>query len=166
MGKMTNGRMAYLLSVDTHRAKSPVISWIEENIRTGKANPDYGEACAEVIQEVTIRLVENVDYEVEDGKVISVITGWKSTPYFENPSKPTKQEIDLLEICEHNHFIWLRGMCFEILDMLDHPHSCSIDYHIMEEECSGAGCERTGPVNYHGGRSWQYYCGGGPRCCP
>lgn len=166
MGKMTNGRMAYLLSVDTHRAKSPVISWIEENIRTGKANPDYGTNCAEVIQEVTARLVENVDYEVEDGKVISVITGWKSTPYFENPSKPTKQEIDLLEVCGHNHFVWLRGLCFEILDMLDHPHPCSIDYHIIEATCSGIGCEKVGPVNYAGTNEYQYYCGGSSRCCP
>lgn len=163
MAKMTNGRMAHLLSVDTHRAKSPVISWIEENIRTGKANPDYGTSCIEVIQEVSIRLVESVDYEVKDGKVTHVITGWKSYPYFENPAKPTKQEIDLLEVCEHNHFVWLRGLCFEILDMLDHPHSCSLDYHIMEKPC--VGCDKDGPVNYFGGE-WVHYCNGSSRCCP
>ena len=165
MVTMTNGRMAYLLSVDTHRALSPVINWIEDNIRTGKANVDYGTSCSEVIQEVSVKYTENVDYEVVDGKVVSVITGWRSAPYFEDISKPTREEIDLLEVCEHSHFKWLRTYCFEILSMLDHPHSSTIDYHIMEAPC--VGCGKQGPVNYSFAKGdWSNYCGGSPRCCP
>lgn len=166
MVTMTNGRMAHLLSVETHRAIGPVISWIEDNIRTGKAEPDYGTYCSEVIQEVTVRYKESVDYEVVGGKVVSVCTGWKSEPYFENPSKPTKKEIDLLEVCEYSHYKWLKKHCHEIMDILNHPHSSTICYHVMEETCSGSGCEKIGPVNYHGGKHWEYYCGGSPRCCP
>lgn len=167
MVTMTNGRMAYLLSLDTIRAKCPIVRWTEENIRTGKANSDYGERCKDVIQEVSIRFVETVDFEVVGGKVTQVITGWKSEPYFADCAKPTKQEVDLLEVCDYNHFKWLRAYCFEILAIIDHPHSCSIEYHIAEETCSGSGCQRSGPVNYlHTQGNWSYYCGGSPRCRP
>ncbi|QPI18274.1 hypothetical protein POP15_226 [Pectobacterium phage POP15] len=166
MVTMTNGRMAHILSMATHRAEYPVVRWIEENIKSGKANTDYGTSCVEIMKEVTVRFVMEFAYEVEDGNVISVIHGFKADPYFEDRTKPTEKEIDLLELCDYNAFMVLRQMCFTMLDAFNHPHSCTIDYHIMEEDCSGAGCEKTGPVNYHGGRNWQYYCGGGPRCCP
>lgn len=167
MVTMTNGRMAYLLSIDTIRAKCPIVGWIEENINTGKALTDYGTHCVDLIQEVSVRFVECVDFEVLNGKVTQVITGGKSEPYFADGAKPTKQEIDLLEVCEYSHFQWLRMYCFEILAILEHPHSCSIDYHIKEGSCSGSGCDREGPVNYlHSNGNWSYFCGGGPRCCP
>lgn len=165
MVTMTNGRMAYLLSLDTIRAKCPIVRWIEENIHTGKANSDYGERCKDVIQEVSIRFVETVDFEVVDGKVTQVITGRKSEPYFADCAKPTRQEIDLIEVCEYSHFKWLRTYCFEILAIIDHPHSCSIDYYIKEEPC--VGCDKDGPVNYlNQNGNWSHYCGGSPRCCP
>lgn len=121
--------------------------------------------CKDVILEVSVRLVDTVDFEVVDGEVTRVITGRKSEPYFTNGAKPTKQEIDLLEVCEYSHFKWLRQYCFEILAIIDHPHSCSIDYHIVEKPC--VGCGKQGPVNYfHRKGVWSHYCGGSPRCCP
>lgn len=166
METMTNDMMANLLSLDIIRAECPIVRWIEENIKTGKANSDYGTSCIDVIEEVSVRFVETIDFEIVGGEVTQVITGWKSEPYFADCAKPTKEEIDLLEVCEYAHFEWLRGYCFEILAMKNHPHSCSIDYHIKEEPC--AGCEKQGPVNHcpYPDGNWSHYCGGGPRCCP
>lgn len=166
MVTMTNGRMAHILSIATHRKEYPVVRWIEENIASGKANTDYGTSCVEVMQEVRVRIVEEFDYEVDNGDVISVVCGYKAEAYFQDRTKPTKKEIDLLELCDYNTFMILRGMCFTMMGAFKHPSSCSIDYHIMETTCSGAGCDKVGPVNYHGGRDWEHYCGGGPRCCP
>lgn len=163
MVTMTNGRMAYLLSVNTHRAEYPVVRWIEENIANGKAAPDYGTSAKEVIQEVSVRFVEAFEYEVIDGKVTKVITGWKSEPFFEDPAKPTKKEVDLIEVCDYTSYKMLKNMCHEILTAFRHPHSCTLDYYIMEKPC--VGCDKQGPVNYFGG-DWEHYCQGSPRCCP
>lgn len=163
MVTMNNGRMAYLLSMKTHREKFPVIRWIEDNIQNGKVSIG-GENCKEVIEEVTVRHVEDIVYNVKDGVVVSLALGWIVTPYFEDPARPRKEEIDLLEVCDHNQMQWLRTLCFDILEAFDRPHSCAIDYYVNEEECSG--CRRIGPVNYHNGNNWSYYCGGSDRCCP
>lgn len=163
MVTMNNGRMAHLLSMKTHREKFPVIRWIEDNIRTGKAASDYGTLCKEVIQEVTVRHIEEIIYNVEDGEVKSLALGWKVDSYFEDPARPKKEEIDLLEVCDNNEMRWLRTLCFDIVEAFDRPHSCSIDYHVMEKPC--VGCEKPGPVNYLGG-NWEHYCGGNPKCCP
>lgn len=166
MVTMTNGRMAHLLSVRTHREEYPGVRWIEERIRAGSANSDYGTSCVEVIEEVTVRFIEEIAYEVDNGEVVSVICGYKADRFFEDRTRPKKEEIDLLELCEESEYRMLQRMCRLILDIFNHPHSCSYDYHIRKEPCSGSGCDSEGPVNYHGGRGWQYFCGGSPRCCP
>lgn len=166
MATMTNGRMAHLLSVKTHRGEYPVVRWIEENIANGKAAPDYGTSAKEVIQEVSVRFVESFEYEIIDGKVTRVIAGWNADRFFDDPTKPTRKEIDLIEVCDYTLYKMLKNMCHEILAAFRHPHSCSLDYYIMEATCSGSGCEKIGPVNYFGVSEYQYYCGGSPRCCP
>lgn len=167
MVTMTNGRMAHLLSIDTHRKGYPVVRWIEENIQSGKANTDYDLSCKDVIEEVSVKLEGTFEYEVLDGKITQVITGWKAEPFFEDPKRPTRKEIDLLEVCDPMGYNMLKEMCHEILVALDRPHSCSIEYLIIEDMCQGAGCDKIGPVNYlHGGKDWRYFCGGSPRCCP
>lgn len=163
MERMTNGRMAHILSINTHRKEYPVVGWIEENIRSGKADPDLGTSCVNVIGEVAVRFIEQFEYEVLDGKVTQVICGQRAEPFFEDPTKPTRQEIDLLEVCDYNYHGVLKSMCQEILCAFRHPHSCAIDYHVEEAECL---CGKVGAVNYKGPSGWQYYCGGSPRCCP
>lgn len=163
MVTMNNGRMAYLLSMKTHREKFPVIRWIEDNIREGKVSIG-GKACKEVIEEVTVRHIEDIVYNVVGGEVTSLELGWVVTPYFEDPARPRKEEIDLLEVCDHNQMQWLRTLCFDLIEAFNRPHSCSIDYYVREERCER--CERVGSVNYYDGKNWSYYCGGSDRCCP
>lgn len=163
MERLTNGRIAHLLSVKTHREQYPVVRWIEENISSGKANSDYGTSCVEVVQEASVRFVEEFEYEIVDGRATRVIAGWRADRFFEDPAKPTREEIDLLEVCDYTCYQMLKRMCLEILAAFRHPHSCSIDYHIMEDIC---GCGKVGAVNYKSDRGWEYRCGGSPRCCP
>lgn len=163
MKTMNNGGMAYLLSMKTHREKYPVVSWIEDNIRKGKVTIG-GKPCPEVLEEVTVRHVEEIIYCVEGGEVTKLELGQVVSAYFEDPARPRKEELDLLEVCDQNQMQWLRTLCFDILEAFDRPHSCTIDYHVREEKCGG--CERTGSVNYFDGQNWSYYCGGSHRCCP
>lgn len=164
MARLTNYQMSYLLSMTTHRKFFPVVNWIEQQIEKGTAEPDYGTSCSEVIDEVKVSYgsCEDLDYAVKDGDVLHIELGWVANRYFEDPAEPHKTEIDLLELCEPTHYKWLRLLCMGMEEFFDHPHSCGLDYHIMEDECH---CGKHGPVNYYAG-NWQYFCGGSPRCCP
>lgn len=167
MVKMTPAKMAGHLSIRNHRERFLVARWIEANIRSGKAAPDFGEGwAAEVVDEVRVRAVkEDIDYEVVGGILTSVVTGYRATKFFATPGEPTKEEIELLEVCDPQHFKWLEYLCIEIAWAFDHPHSCAIDYHIREEECCSCGNKKQA-VNYHDGKRWLNFCGGSPRCCP
>lgn len=167
MDQIDNKQMALILSIDTHRKEYPVVRWIEENIASGKADTDYGDHCKELIQEASVRFIEPFEYEVVDGKVTRVIVGWKADPFFEDVAAPKERELDLLAMCDPGYHGVLKRMSLEMLAAFKHPHSCSLEYHIMEDECCGAGCEKRGPVNYLFNRgNWGYFCGGSPRCCP
>lgn len=165
MGRLTNYQMSYLLSLKTHREKYPVVHWIESQIAEGKADSDFGEHCKEVIDEVRVHYagLEDIDYAVEDGKVVSLVLG---PAFFEDDANPTKEEFDLLEVVRPQCHRVLREFCEVIPEFFEHPHSCNIEYFVREEDCSGSGCERKGPVNYLNGKEWLNYCGGSPRCCP
>lgn len=163
MARMTNYQIAYLLSLKTHREKFPVIRWIEDNIRDGKITIS-GKPCTEVIEEVSVKNTEEIVYSVADGKVASLALGWAVESYFSDPANPTKEEIDLLEVCEPDKMPGLKILCFDIEEAFEKPHSCSIDYYVKDERCPG--CGRRGSVNYFDGQNWSYYCGSYFQCCP
>lgn len=166
MGRITNYQIAYLLSLKTHREKYPVVRWIESCIESGTANLDFGDKCSEVIDEVVVSYgTSEVSYGVREGKVICIFVGQRAEGFIEDLSNPGKEEIDMIELCDPRHHMWLRLLCKNIEEILQKPHSCKINYQVREEKCSLCG-KWLGPVNYFDGVTWKTHCGGSSRCCP
>lgn len=161
---MTPGELARALSIDYHR-NFLCVRWAESNILLGKVD-DYGSAACEVVEGVAVDFDNTkVYYEVLDGKLVAVVLGHYANRYVEDHTNPKEEELALFQVVEPEKYAKLAGEASLYDFMFDHPHSCSINYIIREEVCSGAGCGKTGPVNYYH-KYWEYYCGGGPRCCP
>ena len=161
---MRPGEVARSLCIATHRSFL-CVRWAELNISLGKVE-DYGEYAGEVVEAVAVSGGEkgNIYYEVTDGKIVSVCLGYASR-YVEDHTNPKEDELALFQVVEPEKYAKLAEEATLYPVMFNMPHSCRIDYIIREEKCSGAGCNKIGPVNYHFG-DWKYYCGGGPRCCP
>lgn len=142
--------MLEILNMDVQRSRFFVIKWIEDHLERDEEDKLF-------VKEVTVRLTEDFSYEIENGKVKSVILYEDMLDFFEDPANPTFQELELLSVAYPKRFKWLLELCFEMRDAFDHPHSCSIDYLREEKKCCG--CNRIGPVNHiDHDKNTRYYC--------
>lgn len=163
MAKLTNYQMSYLFSLETHRRAYPVISWIEQRI---VKNSFYGEGGKNIIEQVRVSCPgeEDIYYGITEGKVTCVLTGDKSHNFFSDPTNPLKEEFDLIEVIQPQHYQWLRLVCMGLPNFFRSPHSCTLYNVIKESPCEG--CGTWGEVNYATGEELKYFCGGRPGCLP
>ena len=150
--------MLEILNMDVQRKRFFVIKWIEDHLGRDKEGQAF-------VKEVAVRLTDEFSYEIENGKVKGVVLYEDMLDFFEDYTKPTFQELELLSVAYPKRFKWLVELCFEMRDAFDHPHSCTIDYFTEQKNCCG--CNRIGPVNYiDENENTRYYCGNSERCLP
>lgn len=161
MARITNYQMSYLLSISTHRAKYPVVRWIEEKMDKENKSEWNGWMGEGLLECVHVSLGGNgLSYYLnENMKVVSVFG-----ETLEGVSEPSKSDIDFLQAVNPEEYSFQQELCCGVLQqMFARPHSCLIQPEYKTSKCR---CGETGIVNYYSGYRWEYYCGGGPRCCP
>ena len=175
MAAITNSEAAIFLSLSFHRDKFPGLLEVEGAIKTNRADTDFVDN-KEVVVGATIRDAWSdavFEYETDDkGDVfgIHLLDSGRSAHYFLDANEPKGTELDLLAMVDPFLHAKTIRTALLIRDVFLNPtgfaNSYTIVYNLREEDCSGNGCEKRGPVNYNGYSEWQYFCGGSPRCCP
>lgn len=160
MGRITKYQMSYLLSISTHRAKYPVVGWVENRMKKENKTDwngwlGYGALeCVNVILGDT-RLSYTLDQDLRVESLFDV--------GLESVGEPSKEDLDFLEVVYPEEFKSKFQLCHKIKEIFDRPHSCLIQPEYSTGECR---CGKTGIVNCYSGYGWEYYCGGSPRCTP
>lgn len=161
MGRITNYQMSYLLSVSTHRAKYPVVNWVEEQMKR-EDNYNWSRWLGYgALECVHILLGENkFSYTLnQDLRVTSLF----DCHGFRDVSEPTKEDIDFLEVIYPEEYKSKFAICHSMEEIFKRPHSCLIQPEFAQKNCR---CGKVGTVNYYSGYSWEYYCGRGMSCTP
>lgn len=160
MARLTNYQMAYLLSVSTHRAKYPVVDWVENNVKKDNKDNWNGWLGYGALDRVRVVCGFTCFYYFldENLKVESVLEGPLA-----GEGDPSKKDIDFLQAIDPGYYSSLRDICTDLPRVFDRPHHCIIQVEYTTKDCR---CGRNGIVNHYSGHDWEFYCGRGSSCMP
>lgn len=166
---MSFERVAHILDITTHYERWPVVRWANEHM--AKGDVDFGDDYKHLVEHVSIFLPPDMGFAYvvneESGLIESLRLHYTYANMISDLAHPTSEEMQLISMVYPDEYVVIEELC-EHIDkvMFNRPHSCKIQYEVVEEDCHCCESNR-GIVNYRRGkRDWVNYCGGSPRCCP